>query len=607
MVVVIPSDSKSNVVISYNYPASVGNISPCITYDNSYNFPLRWSTNLNVPKTQAYTNITSVWSSGIYSDDNGNVFWTDTYGNVFSSTFIISIYSYVNSSSISTYSLPEAEAFTVGSSTVNVNFVTLYLEMPRNGGNSGSIVFSIGTSLWKADVLANTTVNVFSGKLWYNITIPTISLTGGTTYYLNVYQVSGNVYWGYTSSPSSSSKNYVQDYWYQGSKLYHDNSSPNIYTIGYRGIIAKSLGTPYSNFAYAGPITSIAAVNYSLASYVIVLTYYGYVFGYNLNNKTWFNATHQWNLPLTNYPAPWTSVTSNTKGYPNYDEGFYFTDLSGNVYLYDTSNTANSKWLINNNPNINIVSTAVSYDKNLYAITYNGNVYYLTSSGWVLYDSTGISHVVGITIDNSKYLYLLPLDNGTKLYKSSTTAGTTTGTFTPYGNIVFSKGTNEAVTYDRNYGKFWAIQTNGTIANDGGTGALNWYYTNNYLNIYRYPAILAINSACSMNFDTYALYLRSKNITSMLNFTLYFTGSDSKLNLEFYYDGPTGHYGNPQTLALLTSSRGVLINVTMMPNMAYNSTFYFYSVFYPANNQNSVILEYILTINVVNHFSYINC
>jgi len=110
-----------------------------------------------------------------------------------------------------------------------------------------------------------------------------------------------------------------------------------------------------------------------------------------------------------------------------------------------------------------------------------------------------------------------------------------------------------------------------------------------------------------MNFDTYALYLRSKNITSMLNFTLYFTGSDSKLNLEFYYDGSTGHYGNPQTLALLTSSSGVLINVTLMPNMAYNSTFYFYAVFYPANNQNSVILEYILTINVVNHFSYINC
>ncbi|MEM1756241.1 MAG: hypothetical protein QW295_05615, partial [Thermoplasmata archaeon] len=120
------------------------------------------------------------------------------------------------------------EAFTVGSSTVNVNFVTLYLS------GSGSVQFSIGTGLWNADVLANTTVNVVSGNLWYNVSISTISLKGSTTYYLNVYQASGSVQWGYTSSPSSSSKNYVQDYWYSGSTLYNDNSYPNIYTIGYR-------------------------------------------------------------------------------------------------------------------------------------------------------------------------------------------------------------------------------------------------------------------------------------------------------------------------------------------------------------------------------------
>ena len=83
MVVVIPSGSRSDVSISYNYPVSVGNISPSIVYNNSSNFPPLWSTNLNVPKTQAYTNITSIWSSDIYCDDNGNVFWTDTYGNVF--------------------------------------------------------------------------------------------------------------------------------------------------------------------------------------------------------------------------------------------------------------------------------------------------------------------------------------------------------------------------------------------------------------------------------------------------------------------------------------------------------------------------------------------
>ncbi|MFP3318691.1 MAG: protease pro-enzyme activation domain-containing protein [Thermoplasmata archaeon] len=166
-------------------------------------------------------------SSGTITVNGANVNQAITF-TPFSSTTTVKVYSYVNSSSISTYSLPEAEAFTVGSSTVNVNFVTLYLS------GSGSIKFSIGTSLWKADVLANTTMSVSSSKLWYNTTISTISLTGGKTYYLNVYQASGSVQWGYTSSPSSSSKNYVQDYWYYGGTLYNDNSYPNIYTIGYK-------------------------------------------------------------------------------------------------------------------------------------------------------------------------------------------------------------------------------------------------------------------------------------------------------------------------------------------------------------------------------------
>ncbi|MGC8693979.1 MAG: hypothetical protein ACP5RY_07045, partial [Thermoplasmata archaeon] len=214
MVVVIPSGSRSDVIISNNYPVSVENISPSIVYNNSSNFPPLWSTNLNIPKTQAYTNITSIWSSDIYCDDNGNVFWTDTYGNVF------------------------------------VNWTS-----------NGEMV---------------------------------------------------------------------------------------------------SLGTPYSYFAYAGPITSIAAVNYTTfsgttISYVVLLTYYGYVFGHKLNKGKWFNATKQWSLPLTNYPSPWTSVTSNVKGFKNgYDEGFFFTDLSGDVYFYDITKKSNSEWVVQNSLNKNI-------------------------------------------------------------------------------------------------------------------------------------------------------------------------------------------------------------------------------------------------------------
>ncbi|MEM0164117.1 MAG: hypothetical protein QXV94_06350, partial [Thermoplasmata archaeon] len=107
----------------------------------------------------------------------------------------------------------------------------------------------------------------------------------------------------------------------------------------------------------------------------------------------------------------------------------------------------------------------------------------------------------------------------------------------------------------------------------------------------------------SMKFYAYALYLSSKNITSMYNFSLFFTGSDSKLDLEYSYQN--GNSINNAQTALLESSNGILINVTMMPNMAYNSTFYFYSVFYPQNNPNSVILEYVLNIRIINHFSYI--
>ncbi|MGC8673489.1 MAG: hypothetical protein ACP5TO_08360, partial [Thermoplasmata archaeon] len=57
--------------------------------------------------------------------------------------------------------------------------------------------------------------------------------------------------WGYTSSPSSNSKNYVQDYWYSGGSLYNDNSYPNIYTIGYHGT-SSTLATYTVAFTESG-------------------------------------------------------------------------------------------------------------------------------------------------------------------------------------------------------------------------------------------------------------------------------------------------------------------------------------------------------------------
>ncbi len=97
---------------------------------------------------------------------------------------------------------------------------------------SGQITFSIGTSLWSSNVLSNVTVNVTPGQLWYNISIPVTSLSGNADYYLNVYQVSGNVSWGYTSSPSVD-VNAIQDYYYSSGTIYNDNSYPDIFMIGY--------------------------------------------------------------------------------------------------------------------------------------------------------------------------------------------------------------------------------------------------------------------------------------------------------------------------------------------------------------------------------------
>ena len=146
------------------------------------------------------------------------------------------IFSEVNATSanIATYNLPEAEQFNVGSTSQSINYVVLYLS------GSGSVQFGIGTSLWGDNVVPFTTVNVNSNTLWYNTSIPAVTLTGGTNYYLTV-EGSGNIQWGYTSSPSVD-VGATQDYWYffppsngmpPGTFLVNDNSIPDIYTIGY--------------------------------------------------------------------------------------------------------------------------------------------------------------------------------------------------------------------------------------------------------------------------------------------------------------------------------------------------------------------------------------
>ncbi|MHB1663091.1 MAG: protease pro-enzyme activation domain-containing protein [Thermoplasmataceae archaeon] len=144
-------------------------------------------------------------------------------------------YSIVNatSSNIQLYTLPEAEEFTV-SKTVTANNVVLYLS------GSGTVAFSIGTSFKGTQVLGATNVVVGSTTGWYSTNFANVTLTSGTDYYLNVQLVSGSTQWGYTTSASVDT-GAIQDYWYSGSTLTHDNSYPNVYSVGF---VPVSSSTP---------------------------------------------------------------------------------------------------------------------------------------------------------------------------------------------------------------------------------------------------------------------------------------------------------------------------------------------------------------------------
>ncbi len=146
-------------------------------------------------------------------------------------------YSIVNAttSNIPLYTLPEAEEFTV-SKTVTANNVVLYL------GGSGTVAFSIGTSFKGTQILGATNVVVGSSTGWYSTTFGNVTLKSGTDYYLNVKLVSGSTQWGYTGTSSASvDTGAIQDYWYSGSTLTHDNSYPDIYSVGF---VPVSSSTP---------------------------------------------------------------------------------------------------------------------------------------------------------------------------------------------------------------------------------------------------------------------------------------------------------------------------------------------------------------------------
>jgi hypothetical protein len=159
------------------------------------------------------------------------------------------IYAQTNATSIQTYPLPQIQEFTAGSGagTVPVNFVTLYLS------GSGTVVFSLGSTEFGSDVLADMGVTV-TGTGWYNVSFAAVNLALGTNYYLNVYQASGSVQWGYTSAPTVK-VNTLTEFYYVGATLFADTMTPDLYSVGYAAN-PPDLPIPVSNMtAGVGQIT----------------------------------------------------------------------------------------------------------------------------------------------------------------------------------------------------------------------------------------------------------------------------------------------------------------------------------------------------------------
>jgi len=452
---ILPS-GHSSVISASNASLKPSVVSPPVFYNNSSNLITRWNASLNKERDSASINITSVWSSGIYVDDNGNLLWTDTYGFVF-------------------------------------------------------------------------------------------------VYY---------------------------------------------YSVG----VLSNYGSPYSTFSYAGPVTSIAAVNYSTVDYVVILTERGYVFEHPIGPGEWINATAAWNLPLPSEAKIWTSVTSNVEGYSyEYDEVFVFTSLNGSAYLYDTTNPSSSVWVYEaplGSNSYGIISTVMSYQGYLYAVAYNGTVY-VWNNPWQVYDETNLVGTVGITIDQANdSLYIINIKNNTDLYESAGGVGGTTGSFTPSGSIVFSDGTATSVTFDDYDFIFWAIETNGTIAGSDSTSS--WSYSDNLLNYYTLPNVISIQSASGSNFELIAQYLKSSNIDNMLIFNLSLTDSASYLQFSYYL----GVSKIVETVASLPSLSSLNSSVAIMPNSSYDASFWFYLLSSSSNEE--VVLSYKLDFNIINHFSYID-
>ncbi len=635
LIVVIPTGSRSDVVISNNYPLSVNNASPCLKYQR--NNSIGDFVNLSKSTFGTYGDnatiyVNSTWWSSIASDNSGNTFYVDTYGNLYenfskqtSYRYLGSpykstnwIYSMVNSSSIvyTNFNNQGAEEFIVGSKNVLVNYIVLYLK----GASGSSIDFSIGTTLWGSDVLSNITVN-YNGNNWYNISIPTITLYGDKYYYLNVYQVNKNINWGSTNNPSASSKNYLQDYYYSGNKLKNDNSNPYVFTVGY-----------YGKIPYEGPIVGIAVSNNTISeggALVQELTEWGVVFELNVTNgntisQGWF----EFILPNSGYPSTTYSAINEIKSVNYYQEIFMYFATNGTVYYYLPDNgpeNNNFYPLTYNKSPLPFVSACVyGYlsGNTIYVmpfgLLYNGSIYaYYESSGvwnWYYFGSTAngarainiapsdsTQYVSSNYVDSLYYLMVVLLNNNTYVYESNAlNYNSFSGTFSAI-SIPNSQGTNEAVFNP--WGNGWYIlQTNGTIAHSSSwVNPSKWEFFRLPRYYYNYTDILNITDLCSKTFTVFANLMGYSGIYNMYYYNMTFYNNSNKNRIQFIFNG---NFYYLEKIINLSSSNKIFIKINFYENKAYNATFNFLVYTYPQGN-NNIIIAYQLKIIMIDHFSYI--
>lgn len=457
--------AEAGGVVAYAYPEASAPATPFVTYDTSPNFPPLWNTTTNAFRDAATVNLTSIWSSGIYADDYGNLLWTDTYGTVL---------------------------------------------------------------------------------IYYSLT------------YLS------------------------------------------------------TIDSPYQTFSYAGPIVGIAAVNDTSTATFVVLTEWGFVFEHPIGAGNWANATSSWSLPLTSTAHVWTAVTSNVGGDAlGYHEGFWFVSYSGDIYFRDMTHPASSTWVVKTNPGLGLVTVAANYPanaghypKNVYAASYAGAVYVLQSGKWTLYDSSGLTGTIGLTVDQvfTGHLFLLRLGNGTSVYKSSNVVGSTTGTFSKSGSVVFQRNTATGLGFDDWYGIFWAIETNGTIAYATSSPPAWSIFGDNLLYEYPYPSVAFLDSSAPIPLNVTVTFVDSTGSVNLLTLNLTLTrGSLSDLEFSLY----DGTILNPRPPSPLPPGSSLGLNFTLYPNSSYDVTFNFFVTVGTSISGNGIFVTGPLQVRVTNHFPFI--